>query len=55
MGPIGSMLMKETLARWEKGGAQTMTRLDELVDLLCAEIDDEDLEQFFRYKIAKLI
>jgi CheY-like chemotaxis protein len=55
IGPVGDMLMKETVAKWSRQGPQTISRLDELVDLLCTEIDDQDLEHFFRSKIAKLL
>lgn len=55
IGPIGDMLMKETVEKWGQQGPLSISRLDELVDLLCTEIDDQDLEHFFRLKIAKLL
>lgn len=52
IGPVGEMVMRDALDEWGKGGECSETRLNELVDILCREIDDTDLEEEFRKKVT---
>lgn len=51
IGPVHEIVMKETIEKWTKGGVPSMARIDELVDMLCLEIDDKAREEEFRKAI----
>jgi hypothetical protein len=53
IGPIGEMIMKDTVKEWAKNGDCSGERLTELVDMLCREIDDRALESEFKDAIGK--
>lgn len=52
IGPIGEMIMKDTVEEWAKKGECSGARLPELVDMLCKEIDDKSLENEFKAAIS---
>jgi len=47
IGPIAAPVMKDTIEVWAKQGTPSLSTLSVLADLLCAEINDDDLEQEF--------
>lgn len=53
IGPIGDMVMKDTVKEWAKNGDCSGERLPELVNMLCLEIDDKSLESEFKAAIKK--
>ncbi len=53
IGPIGEMVMKDTVEKWAKKGDCSGARLGELVEMLCKEIDDKSLEAEFKEAISK--
>jgi hypothetical protein len=53
IGPIGEMVMKDTVEEWAKNGDCSGERLAELVDMLCKEIDDKSLETEFKGAVSK--
>ncbi len=53
IGPIGEMVMKDTVEEWAKKGDCSGARLAELVEMLCKEIDDKSLEAEFKGAISK--
>jgi hypothetical protein len=53
IGPIGEMVMKDTVEEWAKNGDCSGKRLAELVEMLCREIDDAGLEAEFKDAIGK--
>lgn len=53
IGPIGDMVMKDTVEEWAKKGECSGQRLAELVNMLCKEIDDKSLEEEFREAVSK--
>ncbi len=53
IGPIGEMVMKDTVEEWAKNGDCSGERLAELVEMLCKEIDDESLEAEFKEAISE--
>ena len=55
IGPVGEMVMKDTVEDWAKKGDCSEARLKELADMLCQEIDDQSLEEEFREAIASHI
>jgi hypothetical protein len=55
IGPVGEMVMKDTVEEWADKGDCSEARLKELVDMLCQEIDDQSLEEEFREAIASHI
>lgn len=55
IGPIGGIIMGDTLEKWGQNGACSKERLNELADLLCQEIDNAKLEKEFRTDIAKYL
>ncbi|MBU0485664.1 MAG: hypothetical protein KKB30_14260 [Proteobacteria bacterium] len=55
IGPIGEMVMTETVEKWAKKGECSDSRLSELCDMLCAEIDDQELETEFKGKIKEFM
>ncbi len=52
IGPIGEMVMRESVEDWADQGDCSVNRLPELIDILCREIDDEALETEFKSSIA---
>lgn len=55
IGPIGEMVLKDTVEAWVKKGACREDRIAELVDMLCQEIDDEALETEFKAAVSQHI
>ena len=55
IGPVGEMVMKDTVEAWANKGDCSEARLKELVDMLCQEIDDQSLEEEFRAAISSHI
>ncbi len=55
IGPIGEMVMQETIEQWVQEGECSQSRLSELCIMLCREIDDTGLETEFRDKIKVFI
>lgn len=55
IGPIGEMVMKETVEKWAEDGECSKARLSELCVMLCREIDDTALEEEFRQKIKQFL
>lgn len=55
IGPIGEMVLKDTVEAWAKKGDCSEERIGELVDMLCREIDDEALETEFKDAVSKHI
>ncbi len=53
IGPIGEMIMKDTVKEWAKKGECSEARLNELVEMLCREIDDKSLEVEFREAVSE--
>lgn len=52
IGPISEMVMKDTVEAWAQKGDCSEARLNELVDMLCLEIDDSSLEAEFKEAIS---
>jgi hypothetical protein len=52
IGPISDMVMKDTVKDWVKQGPADEARVPELVDMLCREIDDSELEKEFRQQVG---
>jgi hypothetical protein len=52
IGPVSPLVLREAVGRWLGAGDGTEHRLHELIDLLCAEISDPDLEAEFRAEIT---
>jgi len=55
IGPVGEMVMRDALGEWGKGGDCSATRLNELVSILCREIDDPDLEKEFKKRVEPFL
>lgn len=55
IGPISEMVMKDTVEAWAQKGDCSKARLNELVDMLCLEIDDPSLESEFKDAISSHI
>ncbi|MEN8134447.1 MAG: hypothetical protein ABFS18_02770 [Thermodesulfobacteriota bacterium] len=53
IGPIGEMVMKDTVEEWAKNGDCSGERLAELVEMLCKEIDDKSLEEEFKGAVSQ--
>ncbi|MDF1577929.1 MAG: hypothetical protein RQ753_03595 [Desulfurivibrionaceae bacterium] len=53
IGPIGEMVMKDTVEAWAKKGECNEARLNELAEMLCREIDDQSLEAEFREAVRE--
>ena len=53
IGPIGEMIMKDTVAEWAGNGDCSGERLAELVEMLCKEIDDKSLEAEFKGAVSE--
>ncbi|MCA1766560.1 MAG: hypothetical protein LC633_10020 [Desulfobulbaceae bacterium] len=53
IGPIGEMIMKDTVKEWAKRGECSEARLNELVEMLCREIDDQSLEAEFKEAVRE--
>jgi len=53
IGPVGEMVMKDTVKEWATKGECSKARLPELVEMLCREIDDETLETEFKAAIRQ--
>ncbi|MFO7606412.1 MAG: hypothetical protein R6W72_08950 [Desulfurivibrionaceae bacterium] len=53
IGPIGEMIMKDTVKEWAKKGECSEARLKELVEMLCREIDDKSLEAEFKEAVSE--
>ncbi len=47
IGPIAAPVMKDTIELWAKQGSTSLVTLPALAELLCAEINDENLEEEF--------
>ncbi len=54
IGPIAAPVMKDTIEIWAKLAIPSIATLPELSKLLCAEINDDDLEQEFMTEIANI-
>ena len=52
IGPIGEMVMKDTVEAWAKKGDCSDARLKELAEMLCNEIDDPSLEEEFMNAVS---
>jgi len=51
IGPISDMVMKDTVKAWVAAGQAEAARVPELIEMLCKEIDDAELEREFREQI----
>ncbi len=52
IGPISDMVMKDTVKAWAKAGPPDESRVPELIEMLCKEIDDSELEKEFREQVG---
>ncbi len=55
IGPIGGIIMRDTVEKWIENGSCDHSRLGELADMLCVEIDNNRLEKEFRDDIKSLV
>ncbi len=55
IGPVGEMVMRDALVEWGKNGECSAKRLPELVNILCREIADPELEQEFQEKVKTFL
>lgn len=55
IGPIASMVVKETIEKWLLSGECSKERFPELADSFCQEIGDAALEKEFRADIAAIL
>lgn len=55
IGPIGEMVLKDTVEEWAKKGDCSAERVAELVEMLCREIDDDALEAEFKAAVSEHI
>lgn len=54
IGPIAAPVMKDTIEIWAKQGGLSLSTLSALTDLLCVEINDDDLEREFMAEIKNI-
>ena len=54
IGPIAAPVMKDTIEVWAKQGAPSLSTLPALAELLCTEINDDELEQEFMAEIKNI-
>ncbi|AGF76645.1 hypothetical protein UWK_00057 [Desulfocapsa sulfexigens DSM 10523] len=54
IGPIAAPVMKDTIEIWAKQDAPSITTLPALAELLCKEINDDDLEREFMTEIKNI-
>jgi hypothetical protein len=54
IGPIAATVMKDTIETWANQSPPSTSSLPELTKLLCAEINEPDLEQSFKAAIKKI-
>lgn len=52
MGPASSIVIEELLTKWQPDDLSSSDQLNELVDLLCIEIDDPEREKKFRTMVT---
>ena len=52
IGPISDMVLKDTVKSWLDAGPPDESRVPELIDMLCQEIDDSELEKEFREQVG---
>ncbi|MFC1523964.1 hypothetical protein ACFL6N_04155 [Thermodesulfobacteriota bacterium] len=55
IGPFGGIVMHDSLEKWTQDGPCDTSRLPELADMLCLEIDHEKLEKEFRLAVNGLL
>jgi|GEM_PF-4877276 len=55
IGPFARTIMSDSVKSWAKVGATSTDRLQELIDLLCMEIGDSNLESKFRQAASIII
>ena len=55
IGPIAKTVFRSNLKEWAKEGEPSEENLDQFIDLLCIEIEDEDLILEFREELSELI
>ena len=54
IGPIAAPVMKDTIEIWARQGAPSLATLPALAELLCTEINDDELEQEFMTEIKSI-
>ncbi len=54
IGPIAAPVMKDVIELWAKQGSPSLATLPALAELLCAEINDENLEKGFMTEIKTI-
>jgi len=54
IGPVARMVMSECVYKWRHGGAESVDRLPELMDILAEEIEDPDLVTDFKTRLQHL-
>jgi len=52
MGPAGSIVIEEILKKWQPDDLSSSDQQNELIDLLCIEIDEPEKEEKFRDMVA---
>ena len=55
IGPIGKMVLKEVVEKWAESGDCSPARFNELTDMLCVEIGNENLEKEFRNEMKSFL
>lgn len=55
IGPIAGPVMKDTIELWAQQGAISKSTLPALAELLCKEINDDELEKEFMEELTKVI
>ena len=55
IGPVGTMVVRDSVEKWIAAGAPSKNRFNELMGLLIAEIGDTALEDEFRKEVGSLL
>jgi hypothetical protein len=55
IGPIAKAVFRSYLKDWAKEGEPSRENLEQLIDLLCIEIEDEDLIMEFRDELSEIL
>jgi len=55
VGPLASVIMEQSVAGWLQAGEASRGRIDELIEVLCMEIGDPEIESRFRADAASVL
>lgn len=55
IGPVAGMVIGDYITKWQRNGPAVTTRLNELADMLLAEIDEDSLIDEFTARVKKIV